>query len=221
MSKQQIDLSSVFGQVPQAIIFDMDGTLIESTEADYIAWKMLFAEYRIDLSFDKYYPLLGKKSIDVISSQLHLTGDEVNYALAKKLFYYKEYVEQHGVLAVPHALRLVEYCSKHFIIGLATSSREEKMKMMMEQQGLINYFNAIVTGGEVHHGKPSPDIFLLAAKKLNVDPLKCIVFEDTISGILAAKNAGMKCIAITTTHKRHELKDADLIVDSYTEFKLD
>lgn len=217
MNKPTIDLSKYFGETPAAIIFDMDGTLIESTEADYIAWKKLFEEYNIDLTFEKYYPLLGKKSVDVISSQLNLSGEDVDYALAKKLFYYKEYVKDNGVSPVPFADKLVQYCSRHFLIGLATSSRMEKMNMMMEQQGLKRYFTAIVTGGEVHHGKPSPDIFLLAAEKLEVDPKKCLVFEDTISGIRAAKNAGMKCIAISTTHKREELTEADLVIDSYEE----
>jgi beta-phosphoglucomutase family hydrolase len=220
MNKPTIDLSVYFGEAPAAIIFDMDGTLIESTEADYIAWKKLFEEYGIDLTFEKYYPLLGKKSVDVISSQLKLDGEAVDYALAKKLFYYKEYVKQNGVPSVPLANELVQYCSRHFIIGLATSSRMEKMNMMMEQQGLKNYFKAIVTGGEVHHGKPAPDIFLLAAEKLQVDPQKCLVFEDTISGIRAAKNAGMKCIAISTTHKRDELTEADLVIDGYDEIIL-
>ena len=220
MSAGKINIFSHFHPAPKAVIFDMDGTLIASTEADYLAWKKLFAEYGIDLTFEKYYPLLGKKSIDVISSGLQLKGDDVQKALDKKMANYREVVREKGISIIPGAAELIKYCKRKVPIALATSSRMEKMTMMMEMAGFIELFNAIVTGGEIYHGKPSPDIFLLTAKKLGIDPADCLVFEDAISGVQSAIAAGMRCIAITTTHTAAELSEADLIISGYDEISM-
>lgn len=207
-------------RMPKAIIFDMDGTLINSTEADYLAWKRLFNEFNIDLTFEKYYPLLGKKSVDVISSQLHLEGEAVTEALARKMFFYRQVVKENGMQLIPGADALLEKCSRLPVkLGLATSSRNEKMTMMMEMMGFLGIFDAIVTGEEIHHGKPAPDIFLKAASRLQVEPTDCLVFEDAVSGVRSAKNAGMQVIAITTTHSREELHEADIVIDQYSELE--
>jgi beta-phosphoglucomutase-like phosphatase (HAD superfamily) len=106
-------------------------------------------------------------------------------------------------------------------MALATSSRKMKMKLVMEKLDFLQYFDAIVTGEEVHHSKPAPDIFLLAAKKLDLSTQDCLVIEDAASGVTAAKSAGMKCIAITTTHKEEDLEHADLIIHSFKEINFE
>ena len=85
----------------------------------------------------------------------------------------------------------------------------------MQHTKLFSYFEVIVTGEEISNGKPAPDIFLKAARKLDVSITDCIVFEDAVSGVVAAKSAGAKCVAITTTHSATELRAADLIIGSY------
>jgi beta-phosphoglucomutase family hydrolase len=202
----------------KGIIFDMDGTLIASTEADYLAWKKTFAEHGRKLTYESYYPLLGVKSADVIKNELKLEGEEVDIALAKKLEYFEEIVETKGIQPIPFAEELLKKLRKLPVkMSLATSSRKMKMKLVMEKLDFLQYFDAIVTGEEVHHSKPAPDIFLLAAKKLNLQPEDCVVIEDAASGVTAAKKAGMKCIAITTTHKEEHLEHADLVIHSFEE----
>jgi HAD superfamily hydrolase (TIGR01509 family) len=194
----------------------MDGTLIESTEADYLAWKMLFADFGYEFSFQEYMPMLGIKSVDVIGSKFQLTGDALQQALNKKMAYFREIVTGNGIRTVPFALAFLQSLKSYPVkIALATSSRREKMKMLMEKVEMMPYFDIIVTGEEVHHGKPAPDIFLQAAEKLGITPDKCVVVEDAANGVAAAKNANMKCIAITTTHEAEQLQKADLVVDSY------
>jgi len=200
----------------KGVIFDMDGTLIESTEADYLAWKQLFADYQKPLSYEDYFPLLGAKSAVVVQSRLLLNEEQAKIALAKKLAYFTEIVSQSGIQPVPFAVKLLQQLQQYDLkIALATSSRREKMKMVLKLTGLLPYFEAIVTGEEVKRSKPAPDIFLKAAKKLELQPEQCLVIEDAINGIKAAKNAGMKCIAITTTHPPEMLQEADLIIDTY------
>ncbi len=200
----------------KGVIFDMDGTLIESTEADYLAWKRLFADYQKPLSYEDYFPLLGAKSAVVVQSRLLLNEEQTKFALAKKLKYFTEIISQNGIQPVPFAVKLLQQLQQYDLkIALATSSRRKKVKMVLKLTGLLPYFEVIVTGEEVSIGKPAPDIFLMAAKKLDLTPSECLVIEDAINGIKAAKNAGMKCIAITTTHSAEMLQEADLIIETY------
>ena len=199
-----------------AVILDMDGTLVESTEADYLAWKWLFADYNQAFSFQEYIPLLGIKSADVLHHKLQLNGEALHQALHKKMDYFKEVVEDNGIRAVPFAQSFLQSLKDYPVkVALATSSRREKMQLVMEKMEFLHYFDVIVTGEEVHHGKPAPDIFIQAAQKLGISPEKCVVIEDAANGVAAAKNAQMKCIAITTTHSAEQLLYADLVVDSF------
>src|SRR5437763_14054162 len=151
----------------KGVIFDMDGTLIESTEADYLAWKRLFADYQKPLSYEDYFPLLGAKSAVVVQSRLLLNEEQTKIALAKKLKYFAEIISQNGIQPVPFAIKLLQQLQQNGVkIALATSSRREKMKMVLKLTNLFPYFKVIVTGEEVSKSKPAPDIFLMAAKKL-------------------------------------------------------
>ncbi|GAI34174.1 unnamed protein product, partial [marine sediment metagenome] len=99
-------------------------------------------------------------------------------------------------------------------MALASSTPMENIRLITGSLGIANCFQAIVTGHEVTEGKPSPQVFLLAAQRLGVEPENCVVVEDAVAGVTAAKRAGMHCLAITNTHPKQSLKQADLIVDS-------
>ncbi|WP_276481663.1 HAD family hydrolase [Paraflavitalea pollutisoli] len=200
----------------QAVIFDMDGTLIDSTEADYLAWKRVFAEHQVDLTFEQYFPLLGRRSHDVVKEGLGLEGAALDTALSDKMRYFNEVIDTHGFKMIEGAKELVEKVSRQGVkLGLATSSRRPKMTLVMERAGLLGYFDVTVTGDEVINGKPAPEIFLTASQRLGIAPENCIAFEDAANGVRAAKQAGMHCVAITTTHTAAQLYEADLVIDSY------
>jgi beta-phosphoglucomutase family hydrolase len=207
--------------MPAAVIFDMDGTLVATTEADFLAWQKLFSTHGRSLSFDEYFPLLGKKSSDVVHHILGLHGHEATVAMHKKMVFFEEIVKEKGIDMMPNAEQLLKALqAEHIPIALATSSRVMKMKLVMKTADLDKYFNVVVTGEEVAIGKPGPDIFLLAAKRLNVDPAQCVVIEDAASGVAAAKAAGMKCVAVTNTHHERDLQEADLVVNDLSELSL-
>jgi beta-phosphoglucomutase len=207
--------------LPAAVIFDMDGTLVATTEADFLAWQKLFLKYGKHLSYESYFPLLGKKSIDVVQEGLGLHGDHALQAMHKKMEFFEDIVKEQGITTLPNAeIFLQEIQAANIPIALATSSRKMKMQLVMEESGLGKYFSVFVTGEEVAHGKPDPEIFLLAAERLNVDPKYCLVIEDAINGVASAKAAGMKCIAITSTHADDALVAADMVVDHYSELSL-
>ncbi len=216
------DIKSNQVRLPAAVIFDMDGTLVATTEADFLAWQKLFLHYGKQLNWAEYFPLLGKKSYDVVREGLRLDGEEAQVAMHKKMEYFEEIVQEKGILTMPFAEKfLQELKSNHIPIGLATSSRKMKMKLVMKESGLAKYFSIFVTGEEVMNGKPEPDIFLLAADRLQVDPAHCIVLEDAVSGVSAAKAAGMKCIAIANTHPDIDLADADLVIHDFSELSFE
>jgi len=205
----------------KGVIFDMDGTLIETTEADYLAWKNVFADYHKELSFEDYFPLIGMKSAVVVQTRLSLDDEETKKALSQKMKYFSDIAAEKGIQVVPHAIKLLKQLKQENLkIALATSSRQEKMKLVLQLTNLLPYFDVIVTGDLVNRSKPAPDIFLKVAEKLQLKPCECVVIEDAANGVKAAKNAGMKCVAITTTHTEDLLQQADLVIDSYEKLDL-
>lgn len=215
------NLSQAGNHLPSAIIFDMDGTLVATTEADFLAWQRIFSDNGRQLSFDSYFPLLGRKSHDVVYQELQLNGDEAEKALHNKMRYFEEIVAEKGITMMPHAETLLkELKALKIPLALATSSRKLKMELVLEEVGLLEYFDVLVSGEEVIKGKPDPAIFILTAKRLNVDPDRCLVFEDAVSGVIAAKAAGMKCIAVTNTHEAVDLYTADLVISDFSALSL-
>lgn len=201
----------------KAVIFDMDGTLINSTKADFLAWQKLFSFYGKSLTYEEYIPLLGIKSAQVVKEFLPVKNDEeIQMALTQKLVFFHEYVAENGIYPVPYADVFLKQIKQLDIpVALATSSRKAKMEMVMTKVNLVTLFDAIVTGGDVKNGKPAPDIFIKAAEKLGVRPQDCIVFEDASNGVKAAKNAFMKCVAVSSTQSPESLREADLVIDSF------
>ncbi len=206
---------------PAAVIFDMDGTLVATTEADFLAWQRIFKDAGKPLSFDDYFPLLGKKSQDVVYKVLKLEEDDAEHALLQKMKYFEEIVAEKGIDLMPNAeVFLQDLKSLGIPLALATSSRKLKMELVLAEVGLLKYFDVLVSGEDVEHGKPSPDIFLLTADKLGIRPGQCLVFEDAVNGVKSAKAAGMKCIAITHTHDAEDLDLADLVVSDFSELSV-
>ena len=201
----------------KAVIFDMDGTLVDTTNADFLAWRKLFSQYNKKLTFSEYIPLLGIKSVQVVKDFLPVKNDEeVQFALTKKLVFFHEIISENGIYPVPFADVFLKRVKQYNIpVALATSSRRAKMKMVLEKLDLLICFDAVVTGGDVKNGKPAPDIFLKTAEKLSVFPEDCIVFEDAANGVRAAKSAGMKCVALASHQTIDSLQEADLIIDSF------
>ncbi len=104
-------------------------------------------------------------------------------------------------------------------MALASSSPPEFIDIFVDRFDLRKYFSFLISGEDIKHSKPDPEIFLMCAEKLNVAPEECIVIEDAISGIEAAKRAGMGCIAIAGSHPRDELNKADFIASDLAEAK--
>jgi beta-phosphoglucomutase len=120
-----------------------------------------------------------------------------------------------NIKALPGAIELIVSLNKHGIkSAIASSAPEENIQIIIRGLGIKDCFQAIAWGREVTEGKPSPQIFLLAAEKLETQPGNCVVIEDAIAGVTGARRAGMKCVAVANSHSRNSLKEADLVVDT-------
>ena len=99
-------------------------------------------------------------------------------------------------------------------MALASSAPMENIQLLTQGLGINNCFQSIICDNDVTEGKPSPQAFLLAAQKLGVEPENCIVIEDAVAGVTAAKRAGMRCLAVTNTHPSSSLREADMVIDT-------
>ncbi len=202
-----------------AVIFDMDGSLVDSMWM----WRAIDIEY------------LGHFGIPLPEN---LQAEIEGMSFGETALYFKEHfpipnsVEEimqtwnrmawdNYVYEVPLKEGISEFlrgCKENGIaLGIATSNSRELVENVAQVHRLRDYFTSIVTGSEVERGKPAPDIYLKAADELSVSPARCLVFEDIVAGILAGKNAGMRVCAVADAYSEHDADRKRKLADYYIE----
>lgn len=142
--------------------------------------------------------------------------EAMHYTLEKEAVYRNMYTPY--IQPVKGLLDLLEFFRKRQIkMGIATSGIQPNIDFMFDHLPIKKYFEEVVNSAHIRLGKPNPEIYLTTAKRLRVNPSKCIVFEDSFPGIASAQSAGMHVVAITTTHTRSELDAANLVIDDFSE----
>ncbi|OGO16844.1 MAG: hypothetical protein A2Z15_02685 [Chloroflexi bacterium RBG_16_50_11] len=200
----------------EAVLWDMDGVIADTADYHYSAWRDVFKERGVEFSKADFMRHFGQRHDTIINFGLgnKLSPEEVNAITERKQALYRQRVAQ-NIIPLPGAIDLIKSLNKHGIkTAIASSAVPQNIDVILQGLGIEDCFQAIVFGTEVAEGKPSPLIFQLAAKKLKVKPANCVVIEDAIAGVTAARRAGMKCVAVTNSHPGTSLKNADLIVDS-------
>lgn len=203
----------------KAILWDMDGTLVDSEKEHYITWRDTMARRGIDLSEERFKSMLGMRN-DLILEHLYgerPSEEEIETIGYEKEHAYREIVRERGVTVLPgaaHWLKRMHEAGWRQMV--ASSAPLENIETVIESVGLAPYVEAYVSADEVAHGKPSPDLFIEGARRLGLPPSSCIVVEDAHVGVEAAHRAGMKAIAVKTTH--HDVS-GDVTVDSLEDLK--
>jgi beta-phosphoglucomutase family hydrolase len=200
----------------KAVIWDMDGVIADTALYHLEAWHEVFQKRGVSFTEDDFRRNFGQRNDTIIRNILGagLPPSEIDIIAGEKEEIFRQRVRQ-KIKPLPGAIELIELLKEHFFsMALASSAPIENIRLIIRSLDINNCFHAIVSGREVKEGKPSPQGFLLAAKKLGVAPENCIVVEDAVAGVTAAKRAGMHCLAVTNTHPRVSLKEADLIVDT-------
>lgn len=199
-------------QLPKGIIFDMDGVLVDSEPYIMKAAMQMFAELGLKTVPEDFHPFTGTGENRFLGGVAEKYNFPVDIQQAKKRTYdiYLEIIK--GKLKpLPGAREFVNNCrALGKKIAIASSADWRKVEGNLSEIKLpAALFDAIVAGEDVVHKKPAPDIFLLAAQKIGIDPKDCLIVEDALSGIKAAKAAGCKCLAITSSYIVDKLPGAD------------
>jgi beta-phosphoglucomutase len=206
-----------------AVIFDMDGVLVDSYQAHFQSWLALARECGFQFTQRQFAATFGRTSRDIIACLWGegLSDRRVAEMDARKEALYRQIISR-DFPAMEGARELVLALHQAgFKLAVGSSGPPENVQVTMAGLGLGECFSATVTGREVTRGKPDPQVFLLAAERLAVPPDACAVVEDAPAGVEAARRAGMAAIALTGTAPRHKLAHADLVIDSLKELSPD
>lgn len=206
----------------KAVIWDMDGVIADTGPYHFKAWQTVFQKRGVNFTEADFRRNFGQRNDTIIKNTLgEISQSEIEAIASEKETTFRKLAAQ-NIRALPGATELIKLLREHgFMVALASSAPMENIRLVTQTLGIENYFQAIITGQDVTEGKPSPQGFLLAAQKLGVEPKSCIVIEDAIAGVAACKRAGMHCLAVTNTHPRERLREADLVVDSLEEITVD
>ena len=202
----------------KAVIFDMDGVIIDSEPIHFEVDMQTMREFGVNISKDELNKYVG-------TTNEYMLNDLINkYKVQKSIKEILEYKMEltirrinetkiNAISGIPELLISLKHNNIKTAIG--SSSPKELIITVIEKFQLGKYFDCIVSGDEVKEGKPKPDIYLEVSKRIGVNPEECIVIEDSRNGVLAAKNAGMKCFGFRNVNSgNQDLSKADIIVDS-------
>lgn len=187
--------------LPAALLFDMDGTLVDNMPFHERTWLAMLADGGVEIGPDEFHRrAAGRTNPDILREFFgdRLTSDERNRWAERKEARYREEYAPHlraldgldQFLAAAHRLGIP--------LALATSGNAPNIEFVLEGLGIRDLFDATVSGDEVRRGKPDPEMFLTAAERLGVAPQGCIVFEDSLAGVEAARRAGMRTVVLAT-----------------------
>lgn len=201
----------------RGVLFDMDGVLVDSEAFICKAATMMFRELGHEVKSSDFIPFVGmgeNRYIGGVAEKYNIRVDiEKVKARTYEIF---SNIVRNQLAPLPGAREFVSKCrKKNLKIALATSADKVKMEVNLKEIGLpAATFNSIITGLEVEHKKPFPDIYIKAATSLGLKPEQCLVVEDAVSGVKAGKAAGCRCLAVTTSFDASALHEADWICDS-------
>jgi len=201
----------------KGVLFDMDGVLVDSEAFICKAAIMMFEELGINASSDDFLPYVGMGENKYLGGVAQKYGVKIDIEKVKERTYkiYEKIVKGH-LYPLPGAHEFIVKCRNNGLrLALATSADRIKMEVNLNEIGLSKKtFNSIITGLDIEKKKPSPEIYLKAAGSLGLKAADCLVVEDAVSGIKAGKDAGCRCLAVTTSFEAAALKEADWICDS-------
>lgn len=197
----------------KGVIFDLDGVLVNTVPAHFKAWKRMFSMYGKGFTFQDY-----KRKVDGISRLdgaravlKDLSSGELKKAADKKQGYYLGYIKEKGVKVYKSSFKLIKGLRLKGI-KIAVISASKNCVLVLKKGGLYDKVDVIVDGYDIRKGKPDPEVFLTALKRMGLKKDECVVFEDAILGVESAKRAGIFTVGIDRHRDPERLRKADVIV---------
>lgn len=207
----------------KACLFDLDGVIVDTAKYHYLAWKRLANELGFEFTEEDNERLKGvsrMKSLDILLEIGKLSFDEETKEemAAKKNAWYVEYISKMDASEILPGVIDFLNSLKENNIKISLGSVSKNAMLILNNVGIVNYFDAVIDGTKITHAKPDPEVFLKGAEELGVKPSECVVFEDAQSGIEAAINAGMRSVGVGSPEI---LNRANFVISSFEEMTLD
>lgn len=199
---------------PRAVIWDVDGTLIDSSTLHFESWQAIMRDEAREITHGQFHATFGQRNDTVLRTLLgpDLSASDVERISLAKEGYYRDLLRSRGIQPLPGVRRwLTELQKAGWRQAIASSAPMLNIEAIVAALGLADYFDAITSGDDVTHGKPDPETFLLAATRLGVEPHRCVVVEDAPVGIEGARRAGMRCVGVLFAH---DTLAADIVTPS-------
>jgi beta-phosphoglucomutase family hydrolase len=205
----------------RALIFDMDGVIIDSNPLHRIAWTEYMRRHGIEMTDVMQQQMYGKRNDELIREFFgsHLTAGEVFAHGAAKEALYREMMGPRAEESLVPGVRGFLGRHRGLQFGLATNAEPPNVDFVLDTTGLRSLFAVVVNGHQVTHPKPHPEIYLRVAEMLGVPPAECVVFEDSYTGVEAGVAAGMPVVGLTTTH--HDLPGVALLIPDFRDLTLE
>lgn len=207
----------------KAVIFDMDGVMINSEPLHKKAFERIFKKYKMDISWDEWKKIAkGRTDEEAFKDALKQLriGVDVKSLVKQKSQIYLDLISE-NIFEMNGVVDLVNILHKKFKLAVTSNSSHAEINSILEKMNVKDFFDAIVSSSEdSNKGKPDPESYLLTAKRLELKPSECMVIEDSYTGVLAAKNAGMHCIGFHNGLGEQDLSNADFEVNSLKNISL-
>jgi beta-phosphoglucomutase len=204
----------------KAAIWDVDGTLVDTAELHFQAWQAACREKGRDFTRSDFTATFGQRNPEIIRTLFgeRFTPEEIAAFGDRKEIFYRSAASK-GVELLPGARRLVEELHRAGLAqAIGSSAPRANLDLILRITGIARFFDTEIRSEDTQRGKPDPQVFLLAAERLGVAPAHCVVFEDAVAGVQAARAGGMKCVAVRCVghHSEASLRQAgaDLVVDT-------
>ncbi|HNY97566.1 MAG TPA: HAD family phosphatase [Candidatus Pacearchaeota archaeon] len=200
----------------RAAIFDIDGLLLDTEDVHWKSWNYCLSDFGLGISYEKYPQYVGGNSHNIAAEiifQNQLEGVTPDDLVNKRLSYAEKYFQENKLEIFGGVKEFLEFCQNYGIkTGAASNGYGAETRIKLENNGLSDYFETVVSKDDVICGKPAPDLYLAAARNLQVDPHECLAFEDTSVGLASAKAAGMFCCVVPNRYtKAQDFSSADRV----------
>ncbi len=198
----------------RAVLWDMDGTLIDSEEFHWISWRNTLANEGITITREQFLSSFGQRNDSIIPRWLGAaaTPERIERISKAKEELYRYLVRRDGISPLPGVANWIHRLHKEgWLQAIASAAPRANIDTVLEALSATHIFQGIVSADDVHRGKPDPEVFLTAASRVGVSPDRCIVVEDAVAGVQGARSAGMKSIGVNRNGKQ---LPADIVVQS-------